>query len=297
MARVAVIGLGRMGAGMAGRLLRAGHDLVVFNRTPGRDAALIRGGARRAATPREAAEGTDAVVVMVADDAAARAVWEGPDGLLAATPAPGAFAVECSTLSHGHVMELAPRIAARGWRHIDAPVTGLPDAAAEGRLTLLAGAEEADLADAAWVLAPLATEVVRFGPVGAGTAYKLIVNLMGAVQIAGVAEALAMAERAGLDPDLVMRAVATGQAGSPQVVRNGRRMATGDHDRDIVFPGRMRRKDTDYGVRLARDLGVEPRLGAVALDGLDRLIATGSGDRNESAIIDVARDAAAEPGP
>ncbi len=295
MPRVAFIGLGRMGSGMAARLLGAGHDLVVFNRTPGRDAALVAAGALPAGSPREAADGADAVVVMVSDDAASRAVWDGPGGILAAAPAAGAFAVECSTLSHGHVTDLAARAAARGWRYIDAPVTGLPDAAAAGTLTLLVGADDADLADAGWLLDPLTREVMRFGPPGAGTAYKLIVNLMGAVQIAGVAEALAIAERAGLDLALVMRAIAGGQPASPQVVRNGLRMAAGDHDRDVVFSGRLRRKDTDYGVRLARDLGVEPRLGAVALDGLDRLLAAGSGDRNESAVIDVARGAAADP--
>lgn len=289
MARVAFIGLGRMGTGMAGRLLAAGHDLTVFNRTPGRDASLVAGGAHRADSPRGAATGADAVVVMVSDDEASRAVWDGPDGILAATPAPGAAAVECSTLSHGHALALARRATAAGWRYIDAPVTGLPDAAAEGRLTLLVGADPADLSEAAWVLGPLAAEVVRFGPVGAGTAYKLIVNLMGAVQIAGVAEALAMAERAGLDLDLVMRTIAAGQPASPQVVRNGLRMAAGDHDREVVFSGLLRRKDTAYAVQLADALGVAPRLGAVALDGLDRLIASGAGDRNESAVIDVAR--------
>lgn len=288
MARVAFIGLGRMGTGMAGRLLTAGHHLTVFNRTPGRDASLVGGGAHRADSPRRAATGADAVVVMVSDDEASRAVWDGPDGILAATPVPGAAAVECSTLSHGHVLALAERATAAGWRYIDAPVTGLPDAAAEGRLTLLVGAEPADLAEAAWVLGPLATEVVPFGPVGAGTAYKLIVNLMGAVQIAGVAEAIAMAERAGLDLDLVMRTIAAGQPASPQVVRNGLRMAAGDHD-EVVFSGMLRRKDTAYAVRLADELGVAPRLGRVALDGLDRLLASGAGARNESAIIDLAR--------
>lgn len=288
MPRVTVIGLGRMGRGMAGRLLAAGHDLVVHNRTPERARDLVALGARAAATPREAVEGADAVVVMVSDDAAARAVWDGPDGILAGA-APGTIVAECSTLSHGHVLRIARATRDRGLRYIDAPVTGLPDAAAAGSLTLLVGADPADLEAAAWVLAPLATDLVHFGPPGSGTAYKLIVNLMGAVQIAGVAEGLAMAERAGLDPELVMRTIATGQAASPQVVRNGRRMAEGDHD-DVVFPAALRHKDTDYGVRLAEALGVPARLGRVALDGLDRLLAAGLGDRNESRIIDVARD-------
>jgi 3-hydroxyisobutyrate dehydrogenase len=292
MARIAVIGLGRMGRGMAGRLLAAGHDVTVHNRTPGRDGALVASGAHRAGTPGEAARGVDAVFVMVSDDDASRAVWQGPDGVLTSGtgegPAPGAFAVECSTLSHERVGRLAAAAAAQGLRYVDCPVTGLPDAAAAGTLTLLVGADDADLAAARPLLEPLCAELLHFGPVGAGTAYKLIINLMGAVQIAAAAEGMALAERAGLDLQQVARAIASGQAASPQVVRNSRRMADGDHD-DVVFSGRLRRKDTDYGVRLADALGMAAPFGRAALDGLDRLIAGGHGDRNESSIIDVAR--------
>ena len=273
---------------MAATLLAAGHQVTVHNRTAGRDVDLIARGASRATSPRRAVEGADAVVVMVSDDEASRAVWNGPDGILAGTPSAGVIAVECSTLSHRRVAEIADAAHGPGWRYIDAPVTGLPDAAAAGTLTLLVGAHDDDLAAAGWVLAPLASEVVHFGPPGTGTAYKLIVNLMGAVQIAGVAEGLAMAERAGLDLDLVARTIATSQAASPQVVRNGRRMVDGDHD-DVVFSGALRRKDTGYGVRLAEALGVRVPFGRAALDGLDRLLAAGLGGANESRIIDVAR--------
>jgi 3-hydroxyisobutyrate dehydrogenase len=116
-----------------------------------------------------------------------------------------------------------------------------------------------------------------------------MVNLMGAVQIAAAAEGMAIAERAGLDLDLVARAIASGQAASPQVVRNSRRMAAGDHARDIVFSGRLRHKDATYGVQLADKLGVAAPLGETALAGLDRLLADGLGDENESSIIEVAR--------
>ncbi len=199
MTSVAFIGLGSMGQGMASCLLAAGHDLVVFNRTPTRADALVARGARRAATPREAADGADIVVVMVSDDDASRAVWLGEDGILASSQKEGALAIECSTLSHGWVVELDDRVRRAGRRYLDCPVTGLPDAAAEGRLTLLVGGDPTDVAEAQDVLDALATDVVRFGPVGAGTAYKLMINLMGAVQIAALAEGLALAERAGLD--------------------------------------------------------------------------------------------------
>jgi 3-hydroxyisobutyrate dehydrogenase len=277
---------------MAGRLLAAGHEVVVFNRTRDKAAALIGGGARWADSPRDAAHGAEAVFVMVSDDRASRTVWQGPDGVLAADLAPSAFAIDCSTLSHDWVLELSAAAQARGLRFLDCPVTGLPEAAAAGRLTLLIGGDKADLDAAEPLLLPLAADRLHFGPAGAGTAYKLIINLMGAVQIAAAAEGMALAERAGLDLDQVARAIASGQAASPQVVRNSRRMADGDHARDIVFSGRLRRKDADYGVRLAEKLGLGAPFGQAALDGLDRLLAAGLGDQNESSIIEVARRAA-----
>lgn len=289
MTRVAMIGLGRMGSGMAGRLLAAGNELVVANRTPERAAALVAAGAISASTPAEAANGAEAVIVMVSDDEASRAVWQGPDGVLAGQLLPGALAIECSTLSADRVRELAAVAGEAGLRYVDAPVTGLPDAAAAGRLTLLVGADLADLEAARPFLDPLAYQILHFGPVGAGTAYKLIVNLIGAVQIAGVAEGLALAERAGLDLDQVVAALALGQAASPQVVRNSRRMAASDHGENVVFSGRLRRKDAAYAMALAAQVGVGAPFGQVALDGLDDLLASGLGDANESAIIEVAR--------
>lgn len=289
MSRIAFVGLGRMGRGMAARLLGAGHDVTVFNRTQIKASDVLDQGARWAPSPRQAADGADAVVAMVSDDHASRVVWLGPDGALAADVAPGAFAVECSTLSHSWVLELAEAARGQGMRFLDCPVTGLPVAAAAGALTLLVGADPGDLADADPLLTPLAHQRLHFGPVGAGTAYKLIVNLMGAVQIGAVAEAMALAERAGLDLALVARAISSGQAASPQVVRNSVRMAAGDHERDVVFSGRLRRKDTAYALALADELGLAAPFGRAALDGLDRLLSAGLGEANESGVIEVAR--------
>lgn len=291
MSRVAFVGLGRMGHGMASRLLAAGHEVVVSNRTRDKAADLVGAGARWADSPRAAAEGAEAVFSIVSDDEASRAVWLGPDGALAAGVAPGAFAIECSTLSHQWALELAAAAVACGLRYLDCPVTGLPEAAASGALTLLVGADQDDLDAAESLLAPLATQTVHFGPVGAGTAYKLIVNLMGAVQIGAAAEAMALAERAGLDLDQVARAISSGQAASPQVVRTSARMAVGDHDREVVFSGRLRQKDARYGMALAAQLGLGAPFGRAALDGLDALLAAGLGETNESSIIEVARRA------
>ncbi len=288
MARVAFIGLGKMGGGMAHRLLQAGHEVTVHNRTRAKAEALAERGASIAATPREAAAGADAVFAMVSDDRASRAVWLGPDGVLAAELGPGAFAIECSTLSHDWVEELAGTATQSGLRYIDCPVTGLPDAAAAGTLTLLVGARPDDLDAARDLLAPLSAEIVHFGPVGAGTAYKLMINLMGAVQIAAAAEGMAIAERAGLDLDQVARTIASGQAASPQVVRNTRRMAD-DHHHDVAFSGRLRLKDASYGVGLAEKLGLAAPFGRTAVTAFGQLVEQDLAALNESKVIEIAR--------
>jgi 3-hydroxyisobutyrate dehydrogenase len=289
MARVAVVGLGKMGLGMAARLLAGGHELRVYNRTAGRAEALVRQGARLSATPREACEGVDAVISMVADDHASQAVWLERDGILAANPRNNAFAIECSTLSHDWVMQLATRATALGLRYIDAPVTGLPEAAAAGSLTLLVGANEDDLSAVRSLLGAFSERIIRFGPIGAGTAYKLIINMIGAVQIASVAEGLALAERAGLNISAVADAIATSQAASPQVVRNIRRMAADDHEQNIVFTSALRLKDVEYGLRLARATGIGSPFGELAGRIYRRLCELGHDKTNESKVIEVYR--------
>src|ERR1700736_3160776 len=107
MARVAFIGLGRMGHGMAGRYLDAGYTVAVWNRSKAKAEDLIARGARWAASPADAADGADAIVTMVADDEASRAVWLGKDGAVRRTAKPGTLAIECSPVSYGHALELA----------------------------------------------------------------------------------------------------------------------------------------------------------------------------------------------
>jgi 3-hydroxyisobutyrate dehydrogenase len=287
--RVAFLGLGKMGTGMAGRLIAGGHTVSVYNRDAQRAAPLGALGARISGSPRAAAERADVIIGMTANDESSRAIWLGEFGALAADNLPDALAIECSTLSHDWVMELSGHVRARGFRYVDSPVTGLPDAAASGTLTLLVGAEPSDLDAARPIFASLATRVMHFGGVGQGTAYKLMVNLMGAVQIASAAEGIALAERAGLDLKLVVDAVASGQAASPQVVRNVRRFVAGDHAGAVNFTPALRLKDIEYSLRLAKKLGAECALGTVAGDLYRKLCALGFADDNESRIIDVLR--------
>jgi 3-hydroxyisobutyrate dehydrogenase len=295
MARIAFVGLGKMGLGMAGRLLAAGHQLNVYNRTTAKAAALVARGARLCASPAEACGDAEAVISMVADDAASREVWLGGDGVLAGVArrdgeGGDVFAIECSTLSHDWVAELALAVRSRGLRYIDAPVTGLPDTAAAGELTLLVGADAADLDGARPILGAFSQRIIHFGAVGTGTAYKLIINMLGAVQIASAAESMALAERAGLDLEVVAEAIATGQAASPQVVRNTRRMVEGDRNRNITFTPRLRLKDVDYALRLARKLDLGAPFGGLAAQVFGQLCDGGHADENESNVIKVARE-------
>src|ERR1700759_308221 len=252
MARVAFIGLGRMGHGMAGRYLDAGFTVSVWNRSKAKAEDLIARGARWATSPEDAAIDADAVVTMVADGQASRAVWLAKDGA-ATTMKAGTLAIECSTVSYRHALDLARELRSRGLVYIDSPVAGLPDAAASGTLTMLVGAESADFERAQPYLTPLSTTIWHFGAVGTGTVYKLIKNLMGAIQIAGIAEGLAIAEQAGLDMKLVLEAIETGVDASPQAIRHSKRMVARNFS-GATFTAALRHKDAAYAVALAESL-------------------------------------------
>jgi 3-hydroxyisobutyrate dehydrogenase len=285
MARVAFIGLGRMGHGMAGRYLDAGFTVTVWNRSKAKAEDLIARGAQWATSPEDAAIDADAVVTMVADDDASRQVWLTKDGA-AATMKAGTLAIECSTVSYKHALDLSGQLRGRGLVYIDCPVTGLPDAAAAGKLTLLVGAEPADLLQARPYLAPLSTTIRHFGAVGSGTVYKLINNLMGAIQIAGIAEGLAIAEQAGLDMKLVVEAIETGVAASPQVIRHSKRMAARNFS-GATFTAALRYKDAAYAVALAESLLSDtPIMGRAAVESYARAKARAPDD-DEGKMIEI----------
>jgi 3-hydroxyisobutyrate dehydrogenase-like beta-hydroxyacid dehydrogenase len=285
MPRVAFIGLGRMGHGMAGRFLEAGFEVAVWNRSKAKAEDLIARGARWAASPADAAVDADAVVTMVADDEASRAVWVGERGA-ATTMRAGTPAIECSTVSHRHAIDLSRELRERGLIYIDCPVTGLPDAAASGRLTLLVGADAPDLEKARPFLGPISSRILHFGAVGTGTVYKLINNLMGAIQIAGIAEGLAIAEQAGLNMKQIVEAIETGVAASPQVIRHSRRMAARNFA-DATFTTALRHKDAAYAVQLAESLlAAKPLMGQAAVESYARAKAVAPDD-DEARMIEL----------
>ncbi|KJC55758.1 dehydrogenase [Bradyrhizobium sp. LTSPM299] len=284
MQRVAFIGLGRMGHGMAGRYLDAGFTVSVWNRSKAKAEDLIARGALWATSPEDAAIDAEAVITMVADDDASRAVWLTKDGA-AATMKAGTLAIECSTVSYQHTLDMAHELRSRGLVYIDCPVTGLPEAAAAGKLTLLVGADPADLDKARPYLAPIGSTVRHFGAVGTGTVFKLINNLIGAVQIASLAEGVAMAEQAGLNMQLVAEALGTGAIASPQVIRHSKRMVARDFS-GASFTAALRHKDAAYAVRLAETLLPDVPVSRAALAAYDRAKAHAP-DADEGQMIEI----------
>lgn len=295
MARIGYIGVGVMGQAMTLRLLAAGHKVTAYNRSVEKTRRVQEAGAAIALTPRLAARGADAVFCSVTDDGASRAVWTGPDGVLSAEMPPSTFLIECSTLSHDWVLELAGLAATRGFRYIDCPILGRPDAIEAGDIRFFVGANADDLAQVRSLLESLGTKIqlFHFGPVGAGTAFKLIHNLNGAIQVAAIAEAMAQAEAAGMDLHVAAQGFAAGYGGSRHVKLHSATMAEGKKGQAVAFSGSGRLKDAMYGIRLAEKLGRQALVGKAAAEVWSQMIDRGMGDVNDSELIDVLRMAAA----
>ena len=282
MRRVALLGLGTMGAGMAANLLSKGFDLTVWNRTRAKAQALEEKGARVAATPREAAEGADVVIAMVADDAASREIWLGYDGALSGARA-GAVVVESSTLTPAWVRELAGHAQAAGCGLLDAPVGGSRQAAASGELTFFVGGDAATLEAARPVLAAVGHKINRLGPVGAGATWKLINNQLIAAQIAALAEALDVAEKAGFGREQIADLILAGAAASPIVKMKLPRMIARDFEA-TDFALYLMLKDTRYAAALAQSLGAPAYMVSGATRAFARAEAEGLGDKDFSAV-------------
>jgi 3-hydroxyisobutyrate dehydrogenase len=273
---------------MAHHLLKAGHQLTVYNRTQAKTEALVAAGAGRAASPAEAAGEAEVIIVIVGDDHSSREIWLGEKGVLAGRPRRGTIAIESTTLSLEWVQELERSLTAQHLRFIDSPVTGGRKGAESGSLTLLVGAEAETLAEVRPVLAAYSQEIIHFGPPGAGTAYKLVVNLMAAVQATALAEGLLLAEKAGLDMAKVVQGLTSGAVASPLVKNYAERMVLAEHDQ-VNFSTRWMHKDAAYALKLAYTAGQALPMSAVAVQLYQMAVNQGLADQNLSAIIEALR--------
>jgi 3-hydroxyisobutyrate dehydrogenase len=280
---VAFLGLGLMGSGMAARLLAHGFHVKVYNRDPQKAAPLAKAGAKVANSPREAAQGAGIIISMVADDMAARAVWLGENGALAGA-APGTVLVESSTITVDWVSELAAAAAQKGCELLDAPVTGSKTQAASGELNFLVGGSASALETARPALAAMSRGIVHLGPGGSGALLKLINNFLCGVQVASLAEAMALIEKSGLDRARALEIVTNGAPGSPLLKTLSARMTVPDYTPNFLL--RLMAKDLAYAVAEGHKLSIDLATARAALGLFRQATASGHGDQDIAAVVE-----------
>jgi 3-hydroxyisobutyrate dehydrogenase-like beta-hydroxyacid dehydrogenase len=280
--QIGLIGLGYMGKPMARNLAAAGAIMTVHNRSRASVDELVAEGMAPALSPKDVAEASDIIITMLTDTAAVKAVMTGPEGVMAGLAA-GKLVIDMGTTKVPDTRALAELAAEKGAMYVDAPVSGGTIGAENGTLTIMAGGAEDAFARAQPVLAVLGERITHVGPVGTGQVAKAANQVIVGLNIGAVAEALALARRAGADPAKVREALSGGFADSRILEVHGQRMIDG-----AFAPGAkstIQRKDMDQALELAEQLGLEMPATSLSRDLYDKLIGAGDGDLDHSALI------------
>lgn len=249
---IAFIGTGIMGLPMARNLLRAGFAVRACNRTRAKAEPLVADGATLADSPAAAADGADAVISIVTDSPDVQKVYLGPDGVASAKRLPP-LAIDMSTISPAVARDVGQALLARGCRFLDAPVSGGDKGAIAGTLSIMVGGDAAAFAQAEPIFRAMGKTIVHCGPPGAGQVTKLCNQIVGAMNLLGVAEAVVIARKAGLDVNKMLTAVGSGAARSWTLEALGPKI----RDRDFA-PGFMidlQQKDLRLVLQLAHQIG------------------------------------------
>jgi 2-hydroxy-3-oxopropionate reductase len=282
MTRVGFIGLGIMGAPMAVNLLKAGFEVVGFNRSPGKIEALVAAGGQGAGSIAEAVRGADVVASMVPDSPDVRAVLAGEQGVFA-TAAPGTLVIDFSTIRPDVAVELAQEGRQRGLPVLDAPVSGGEQGAIDGVLSIMVGGLAEDVAAARPVLEALGSTVVHVGPPGAGQTVKAANQLIVAGTIELLAEAIVFLDAHGVELPAALDVLGGGLAGSTVLARRGASMTA----REFTPGFRVELHDKDMGIvtAAAREAGIVIPLGAHVAQLLAALNARGDGHLDHTALL------------
>lgn len=282
MTTIGFIGLGIMGAPMAANLLKAGFDVIGYNRGPAAVERLAATGGRAAASVAEVARGADVIITMLPDSPDVEAVVLGPDGVLAHT-ASGSIVIDMSTVRPQTSVDIATAAGAKGVRALDAPVSGGEAGAIEGTLSIMVGGEAETAAAAHHVLAAMGTTIVHVGPAGAGQTVKAANQLVVAGTIQLVAEAIVLLETCGVDAEAGLKVLAGGLAGSRVLERKGAGMLAREFQ-----PGfRVDLHHKDLGIMLdaARSAGAAVPVGALVAQLMAALRAQGGGSLDHTALL------------
>lgn len=287
MERIGFIGLGTMGQVMSRRLITAGYPLTVWNRTREKGASLIEAGAKWSDSPKEAASASDVVITMVTDSAASEAVICGPQGVLDGAH-PGLIVIDSGSIEPEASHSIAERAKARGVAMLDAPVSGGPKVAAEGRLGIMVGGPHETFHACESILKHLGSMVLHVGENGKGTTLKLIANIVMGVAIQAAAESLVLAAKAGIDPQMVIDITSLPGTG-PQtgaMATRGPRMIQ-HHFYPPHFSTNNMHKDLSGALKLAEKFGVSLPTVSAARELLRAVKSQGNGHIDSSAVVTV----------
>ena len=280
--KIGLLGLGLMGRPMGMNLLKAGHSLTVWNRTPARADELVAAGAVLAKTPREVAAASDVLLSIVSDPPALESVLWGKDGALDGLKA-GSIYIDSSTVSPVLVKKVAAACKERGVRFLDAPVTGGDWGAREGNLVFMIGGEAETLKAVEPVLGVMGKKWFHLGPNGAGQTIKLAMNALLALQVGAMAEAIALVTRAGLSGEQLVEVMQASMARSGLLDLKAPLMLKGDYKPS--FPLRLMHKDLGLALDLANQLGVALPTTAAAREVYNYVKGEAKEDMDYSAVM------------
>jgi len=287
MTSIGFIGLGVMGRPMAGNLLEAGHDLVVYNPSPAAVEELVGRGAEAAGNPAEVAGQAEVVMIMVPDSPQVAEVMLGEDGVLSAAT-DGQLVIDLSSIAPASAASVAEQARERGVRFLDAPVSGGEQGAIDGTLSIMVGGEAADFDTAKPLLDVLGKTVIHVGPPGAGQTVKLANQMLVGGIIELVSEAFVLLEASGVDMAAAVQVLAGGLAGNAILDKKAAGMLA--HEFDPGFRIDLHHKDLTNALAAARDLGVAVPVTAVVAQLLIALRAMGRGGLDHTAVLTLIED-------
>jgi 2-hydroxy-3-oxopropionate reductase len=284
---IGFIGLGIMGKPMARNLLKAGYQLVVYNRSPGPMNELAAEGATPADSPQAVAEQSEVVITMLPDSPQVRAVVTGEDGVLAGAKV-GTLVIDMSTISPVVTQEVARVAQARGVRMLDAPVSGGDVGAQQGTLSIMVGGSTEDFEQARPLFAVLGKTIVHVGGIGAGQVVKACNQVVVALTIEAVSEALVLGSKAGVDPAVIIKVLSGGLAANRVMEVRGPNFL--QHDFRPGFKIALHHKDLGIALAAGREYGVALPVTAIVDQMLQALQQRGQGEQDHSAILTLLED-------
>lgn len=291
--KLAVLGLGTMGAPMAENLIKAGFEVTVHNRTRSREEPLEQLGAARAKSPAAAAADAEIVLSCVSDTPDVEGILlDGEQGAITALK-PGSLVIDCSSIEPEATRRMARQFRERDIGFVDAPVSGGSEGAIHGTLTVMCGGTEEDYERAQPVLQVIGSRVTRIGPVGCGQIAKMANQVVITGTFMALAEALTLAYRAGADPGRVVEAIGGGVASSWILDNRSQKMLNDNYP--LGFRLRLHRKDLGIALATARDVKVPAPIASLVATIEDALIAQGYGDEDMSNLARFVRRGADIP--